>query len=321
MGRRKSYDNDDNVSRDSDEDDDDDDDDNVGTALDTAGVEGAEAGDGGSGEGGGGGRGEGGDNASPVNQCLHITKLSERTSAFTLQKAFETYGDIEKVILVVDPVTKVSRRFSFITYKSAEHAVKALSSMQGAKIDGRPIRVDFAKRQQGYDRTPGRFVGDPKHMLNEKYIASVSRDSISPRHITGDASYARDRDRDRDDRDGDRDGDRVIRGRRERSRSRSRSRDKDYRRDRERGHHQPRIDRLELQIGVIESDLRALKEEVVILRRDLERDRVAAGGASTTYSGSSRSIKRGRSRSRSRSRDRSRDRGGDGSRYLRHSSR
>ena len=40
--------------------------------------------------------------------------------------------------------------------------MRAVEEMNGKEIDGRPIRVDVARRNKGYEKTPGRYLGPPQ---------------------------------------------------------------------------------------------------------------------------------------------------------------
>lgn len=71
---------------------------------------------------------------------LFIGNLSFSTSADSLRCAFAAFEGVD-VHLVVDLETKKSRGFAFITVSSADSAA-VISAMNGARVDGRAIKVD-----------------------------------------------------------------------------------------------------------------------------------------------------------------------------------
>ena len=45
--------------------------------------------------------------------------------------------------------------FGFVSLTDPEAAARAVEAMHGAEIDGRSIRVEKARRNNGYEKTPG----------------------------------------------------------------------------------------------------------------------------------------------------------------------
>ncbi len=79
-----------------------------------------------------------------------------------LEQNFIKFGDIEKVIIVREPFTKVSRGFGFVTYTDAVDALKALEEMNQIEIEGTRIQVEIAKRKDPRPNTPGKYMGMTK---------------------------------------------------------------------------------------------------------------------------------------------------------------
>ena len=70
---------------------------------------------------------------------------------------FERYGDIGDVHIPRDRHSRQSRGFGFVRFVSRKDADYAVSRMDGRYVDGREIRVSFAKYdrpidEHGYDR-------------------------------------------------------------------------------------------------------------------------------------------------------------------------
>ena len=62
-----------------------------------------------------------------------------------LHTAFETFGVVTDARVVLDRDTGRSRGFGFVTYAHPSEAADARLAMDGAMLDGRTIRVDFAE--------------------------------------------------------------------------------------------------------------------------------------------------------------------------------
>ncbi len=87
---------------------------------------------------------------------LFVGGLSWGTDDQALRAAFESYGTIEEAVVITDRETGQSRGFGFVTYADEDAAVAAQQAMDGGEIDGRRVRIDFAREQSGGRRSgPG----------------------------------------------------------------------------------------------------------------------------------------------------------------------
>jgi len=84
-----------------------------------------------------------------MSKKLFVGGLSWGTTDDGLREAFAQFGDIEEARVVMDRDTGRSRGFGFVSFAQAEQADKAMSSMNGADLDGRTIRVDLASERSG----------------------------------------------------------------------------------------------------------------------------------------------------------------------------
>jgi cold-inducible RNA-binding protein len=84
-----------------------------------------------------------------MSKKLFVGGLSWGTTDDSLREAFAQFGDIEEAKVVVDRDTGRSRGFGFVSFVDAENAQKALDAMNGADLDGRTMRVDFATERSG----------------------------------------------------------------------------------------------------------------------------------------------------------------------------
>ncbi|KAJ6764898.1 NUCLEOLAR PROTEIN 8 [Salix koriyanagi] len=76
---------------------------------------------------------------------LYVSGLSFRTTEESLQNAFQNFGQLVDVNLLMDKVAKRPRGFAFLRYKTEEEAQKAIEGMHGKFLDGRVIFVEVAK--------------------------------------------------------------------------------------------------------------------------------------------------------------------------------
>ncbi|KAG7582760.1 RNA recognition motif domain [Arabidopsis suecica] len=76
---------------------------------------------------------------------LFITGLSFYTSEKTLRAAFEGFGELVEVKIIMDKISKRSKGYAFLEYTTEEAAGIALKEMNGKIINGWMIVVDVAK--------------------------------------------------------------------------------------------------------------------------------------------------------------------------------
>ena len=76
---------------------------------------------------------------------LYVGNLSWHTTDESLRQAFERFGSVTDARVVTDRETGRSRGFGFVTFAQDDDAGSAVSGMDGAQLDGRPIKVSEAK--------------------------------------------------------------------------------------------------------------------------------------------------------------------------------
>jgi RNA recognition motif-containing protein len=79
---------------------------------------------------------------------LYVGNLSFNSNSDTVRAAFTQFGEVTDVHVVSDRETGQSRGFGFVTMGSAAEAAKAIAEMNGALLDGRPLRVNEAEERQ-----------------------------------------------------------------------------------------------------------------------------------------------------------------------------
>ena len=82
---------------------------------------------------------------------LYVGNLSWGTDEDELRNAFERFGDVRDVKVITDRDTGRSRGFGFVTFENPDDAQTAMSEMDGAEVDGRPLKVNEARERQPYN--------------------------------------------------------------------------------------------------------------------------------------------------------------------------
>jgi RNA recognition motif-containing protein len=83
-----------------------------------------------------------------MSKKLFIGNLGFSTGESELRAAFEAMGNVVSAAVVMDRATGQSRGFGFVEYGSVAEAEKAMQSLDGTLLDGRPIRVNVAHDRQ-----------------------------------------------------------------------------------------------------------------------------------------------------------------------------
>ncbi|OIW16074.1 hypothetical protein TanjilG_04609 [Lupinus angustifolius] len=76
---------------------------------------------------------------------LFVSGLSFRTTEESLRNAFENFGQLVEVNLVMDKIANRPRGFAFLRYATEDESHKAIEGMHGKFLDGRVIFVEVAK--------------------------------------------------------------------------------------------------------------------------------------------------------------------------------
>ena len=95
----------------------------------------------------------------PSSRVLGCFGLSQRTGEKNLLNVFERYGPVEKVMLIIDRKTQISKGYAFIYFENPMDAQNAKEACTGIELDGRPIRVDFSLTKRPHSPTPGTYLG------------------------------------------------------------------------------------------------------------------------------------------------------------------
>ncbi|KAF2964952.1 hypothetical protein GQX73_g8612 [Xylaria multiplex] len=86
------------------------------------------------------------------SRSLFVRGLAAHTTTETLTDFFSQHFPVKHATVVIDPQTKSSRGYGFVTFTDGEDTQSAKEQLQGHKVDGRPISLDIAEsrhRQAG----------------------------------------------------------------------------------------------------------------------------------------------------------------------------
>ena len=78
---------------------------------------------------------------------LFVGSLSWNLTWQDLKEAFGEHGEVVYTKVITDRDTGRSKGFGFVEFASVEDAVTAKEAMDGAELDGREIKVDFAEEK------------------------------------------------------------------------------------------------------------------------------------------------------------------------------
>lgn len=83
-----------------------------------------------------------------MSSKLFVGNLSFDTDEEGLHEAFAQFGQVVEAKVIFDRDTGRARGFGFVTMASAEEAEAATQGMNGAMLDGRPLRVNEAEERR-----------------------------------------------------------------------------------------------------------------------------------------------------------------------------
>lgn len=85
-----------------------------------------------------------------MGKRLYVGNLSYSTTNDSLRAAFEQDGrKVTDVHIVMDRETGRSRGFGFVEMSTDAEAQAAVQAMNGAKVDGRALKVNEAREREG----------------------------------------------------------------------------------------------------------------------------------------------------------------------------
>ncbi|XP_020532773.1 serine/arginine-rich splicing factor SR45a isoform X1 [Jatropha curcas] len=98
------------------------------------------------------------DAINPGN-TLYVTGLSTRVTERDLEEHFSKEGKVASCFLVVEPRTRISRGFAFVTMDNVEAANRCVKHLNQSVLEGRYITVEKSRRKRARTPTPGHYLG------------------------------------------------------------------------------------------------------------------------------------------------------------------
>ncbi|KAL9244063.1 hypothetical protein vseg_017875 [Gypsophila vaccaria] len=123
------------------------------------------------------------DISNPGN-TLFVTGLSARVTERDLKDHFGKEGKVSSVFLVVEPRTRISRGFAFVTMDTLEDADRCVKYLNQSVLEGRYITVEKSKRKRPRTPTPGHYLGLAKSrepVYRGRYRGGYGRDDYDHR--------------------------------------------------------------------------------------------------------------------------------------------
>ena len=79
---------------------------------------------------------------------IFVAKLNYDTREGSIRQAFEDFGDVDSVKIIMDRDTGRSKGFGFVEMPDDTQALAAIEGLNGADIDGRTIVVKKARPRE-----------------------------------------------------------------------------------------------------------------------------------------------------------------------------
>lgn len=111
---------------------------------------------------------------------LFVGNLSWTTEEKTLEQFFVEFGQVRRVRIIIDSKNGRSRGHGYVEFASAERAANALQARTGSELDGRALRLDFARPRQGragVSNLSQQKVDAQKRIENKSHVSGVAADS------------------------------------------------------------------------------------------------------------------------------------------------
>lgn len=82
-----------------------------------------------------------------MGKKIYVGNLNYNTTQDQLGELFAQFGDVRDVAIIFDRFTNQSKGFGFVEMEEEDAATAAISSLNGAELDGRSLRVNEARER------------------------------------------------------------------------------------------------------------------------------------------------------------------------------
>ena len=78
---------------------------------------------------------------------IYVGNLSYRLEEEDLRAAFEQYGEVTSIRIIMDRETERSKGFGFVEMSDENAGNTAVEALEGVELEGRHLRVSVAKEK------------------------------------------------------------------------------------------------------------------------------------------------------------------------------
>jgi RNA recognition motif-containing protein len=86
---------------------------------------------------------------------IFVGNLSYSTTSDDLRELFEQYGEVASARVIEDRESRRSRGFGFVEMPNDNEAREAVQALNGATVEGRPLKVNEARPRESSGRSFG----------------------------------------------------------------------------------------------------------------------------------------------------------------------
>ncbi|MEQ9824787.1 MAG: RNA-binding protein [Puniceicoccaceae bacterium] len=86
---------------------------------------------------------------------IYVGNLPYDTDDAAVKAAFEAFGAVDSVKMIIDHETGRSKGFGFVSMSNEEEAMNAIAGLNGSEINGREIKVNEARPKSDAPRGNG----------------------------------------------------------------------------------------------------------------------------------------------------------------------
>lgn len=83
-----------------------------------------------------------------MNNKIYVGNLPYSVNDDSLSEHFSQFGNVSSAKVIMDRDTNRSKGFAFVEMSSESEAQEAISSLDGAELDGRALKVNAAKPRE-----------------------------------------------------------------------------------------------------------------------------------------------------------------------------
>lgn len=82
--------------------------------------------------------------AASIPARLFVGGIADETTELQLRQAFEQFGPVADIVIMVDRDTRAPRGFGFVTMENRRDAPRVIEALDGTPLNGRRLAVNVA---------------------------------------------------------------------------------------------------------------------------------------------------------------------------------